>query len=354
MSVLLVLLLPPGVLFAQKLVQDTLIVSFASTDLAKPVAHFVIDSVIDRRHEDARVLGRYEKKKFLFIPVDLLVCTTKPLNHEILGVLQQSNRKSIDSLQFQIIIDEFMLSRKTNSLLYPRYILNAAISLFNESASSDSEYIGQLLYELKIRKPIFGNNMKEKYESTLRRWQQEFVENLYTIQENSDFHSLHLDNFRTQPYNGRPTNMLFGFDGILSSKSQMLDTEIYFSHREARKRFFRSGGYNIRYRDADDFEAIEFGLSNDYLFHRFSSNLLFRWKSQIMLGVNRWQDIQTTEHKLYDAVILDYSMSQSLVFNPIDKRSILVGIGLLENVFYVYSKGFQFQVGPLLHLGFKL
>jgi hypothetical protein len=148
--------------------------------------------------------------------------------------------------------------------------------------------------------------------------------------------------------------MLIGFDGMLGSNDNLLDNEIYFSHREAGKRFFRSGGYNIRYRNANDFESIEFGLSNDYLFYRLSPKLLLQGKSQIMFGLNRWKDIQTTKHKLYDAVILDYSMSQSLVFNPLDKRSILFGIGLMENIFYVYSKDFQFQAGPLLHLGIKL
>jgi hypothetical protein len=141
-TILLGFMLLQNVIYAQKFVQDTLWISFASTDLVKPVAHVVIDSVIDQRREETHLLARYEKKKFLFIPVDLVVCTKMPLNHEILAALKQPNFKPIDSLKFKIIIDEFILSRKTNSFIYPRYILNASISFFRQSSGSFSEYMG--------------------------------------------------------------------------------------------------------------------------------------------------------------------------------------------------------------------
>jgi hypothetical protein len=352
--ILLVFILLHNGSYAQKFVQDTLEISFNSNDLPEPVLEIAIDSIIDLRNKNQYVLGTTEKKKYLIIPVDLLICTKKPLSQEISEILPHQKSKPEKAIQFKIVIDEFILSRKGNSLLYPCYSLNAAISLYKQYTGSNSAYFGQLLYELKARKSILGDNLKKDYESVLQRWQREFIDDLSHIQKDGNFPAHSLDNFRRTLYHSRPINMLVGFDGILSLNGKILDNEIYFSHREARKRFFRSGGYNIRYRNTEDFESIEFGLSNDYLHIRFNPKLLLRWKSQIMFGVNRWKDIQTTEHKLYDAIILDYSISQSLIFNPLDKRSILFGIGLMENVFYVYSKSFQFQVGPLLHLGLKL
>ncbi len=49
----------PNVLNAQILVQDTLLLTFPDAGFVAPV---VMDSVIDKRGQDAHVLGTYEKK----------------------------------------------------------------------------------------------------------------------------------------------------------------------------------------------------------------------------------------------------------------------------------------------------
>ena len=58
--------------------------------------------------------------------------------------------------------------------------------------------------------------------------------------------------------------------------------------------------------------------------------------------------------EFYDAFIGDLSLSQSIVYNPLDKNSILFGIGLSEDLSYIYSKGLRFHTGILFHLGIKL
>ena len=136
-------------------------------------------------------------------------------------------------------------------------------------------------------------------------------------------------------------------------QNYLIDAEIYFSNREARNWFYRNG-YGIRYRDSDTFESIEFGLSVDYLHYRINPHLILKLKSQIFLGANNWKDYKTYEHDFYDAFIGDLTFSQSLLYNPLDKSSLILGIGLSEDFTYIYSKNFRIHAGILFHFGIKL
>jgi hypothetical protein len=73
-----------------------------------------------------------------------------------------------------------------------------------------------------------------------------------------------------------------------------------------------------------------------------------------MIGVNRWKDYQTYDHKLYDAIILDFALNQKVIFNPLDRNSLLVGFGISEDLSYIYSRGLNLQFGFLISLGLKL
>ena len=81
---------------------------------------------------------------------------------------------------------------------------------------------------------------------------------------------------------------------------------------------------------------------------------MFRLKSQIMLGINRWDDIDANGHDMWDIILVDVSFSQTIQFNPRSRGSILLGVGLMESANYVYSKGLRFQPGVVLQAGFKL
>ena len=309
--------------------------------------------MIDQRDEDPRLIGKYEKSKYLVIPVDLWLYTKNPLCNEIHETIQTPINND-DPLRFQLIIDEFRLTRKTNSFLYPRYLLFSSVQVYQSNVDSESRYMGKLLYESTSRKPFWGDKLKKGFESVTRNWHKELVRDINKL--SNDFKAQQapaLQNFRSGTYNAKPINMIAGVDVSVGTKDWITDWEVYFSHRETKKRFFRSG-YNIRYRNADIFESIEFGLSNDYLLYRWRPNIILRGKSQLQFGFNRWNDIKTTNHEIWDAFILDYSLSQSFIYNPIDKRSILFGLGLMENIYYIYSRRIQFQFGLLLNLGIKL
>lgn len=351
--VLFIFIFSNTILFPQTIVQDTLFISFSLPEPVK-LLNVAIDSVIDGRGELPRVIGEYEVDKYWFIPVDLLIRTEKSLSDEITQSMQLP--PGLDDLNhFSIIIDDFRVTKKTNSLFYPRYQLNASFQVHQQRDNGDAEYVGRLVYETVSRKPFFKDNLKKGFEAVVRNWQREFADDLDQISKDlSRSQPMTMENFRSRFDPVRRINMLSGTDVVVGTGGWLLDGAVFFSSREARRQFFRSGGYNLRYRNARDFESVESGLSVDYLFTRFRRNIILRGKSQLMLGVNRWKDIDLVDHKFYDVFIIDCSLSQCLLYNPLDRRSFLFGVGLFEGIYYIYSKGVQFQLGVLIHLGLKL
>jgi len=342
----------PGSLAGQTLVQDSLIVSFPKINDLKPV-NFCIDSVVDQREEPARFVGSYETKKYLFIPVDLFIYSQKPLNEEILETLAGFS-SSTDSPHFKLVINQFELVRNTKSLFYPRYLCQANLAVYQLQPSKNPVPVCRLIYESSAYKPLFGDKLRMGFNRVLHNWQCELQNNLaeITTQLKSNQEPV-LENLRPLDAPARPVNLIGGGDFIWGTRDWIVDGEIFFSPREAKRSFFRSG-YPLRYRRAHHFESIEFGFSNDYWFYRLDRKWIFRIKSQLMYGFNRWNDFKTTKHKLWDLFIGDYSLSQSLIFNPLDKSALTFGLGLQENVYYVYSQGVKFQIGLLLNLGVKL
>jgi hypothetical protein len=339
-------------LYAQKLVRDSILVSFENP-LLNNALKIPIDSIQDLRNESPRTIGKYEVTKFLLIPVDLDICTEKPLRIEILEALNLStNRSSLP--KFRLFINEFNLSKNSGSWLFPRYLLNATFQVFWHQSDS-AQFIGEILYEIVGRPAIFGGKLKTNFQKVINKWQQKFVTDLNTISNSLNaYKSPRLENLRTDIYTLKSTNLYGGISYIRYPNSHVIDGEMFFSHREAWRCFIRTGGYQIRFRNADDFESISFGLSRDYLFYRLSRDFVFKGKSQLMLGINRWKDIKNIDHEIYDALIFEYVLGQNVSYNVLDKHSILFGFGLQENVFYIYSKDWQFKIGFFIHLGIKL
>ncbi|MDM7925298.1 MAG: hypothetical protein QUS35_04690, partial [bacterium] len=161
-------------------------------------------------------------------------------------------------------------------------------------------------------------------------------------------------NFRPGTDPIKPLFMMIGADAAFSEGIRTVDAEVYFSRREASSRFFRSGGYNIRVRDENRFESIEFGLSKDYLFRRIHPRFLLRGKSLVLLGVNRWMNLASSPRHFADAFLFDCSLSQSVFFDALDRRSVVLGAGVQENLDYLWSRDWRFRVAVLFHAGVKL
>jgi hypothetical protein len=337
-------------IIAQNLVQDTLTISFKETpEINIPV---VIDTVIDARDENESFIGRYEVNKYWIVPVDLLIRSDDSLPSVIKKMF--SNEPSSSNLHFKLLIDKFQLNKNLNSYIYPHFKLNSSIQLYRLNESKEYEFIGRLIYESTHRENFFSDDIKEGFEAVVKKWQYDFTHDLRSISHDSLLSQLPLpENYRSENVQTQWINFYSGLDYIYGLKDYLIDGEIYFSDREARKLFYRNG-YGIRYRNSDTFESIEFGLSVDYLQYRINPRLIFKLKSQIFIGVNNWKDYKTYEHEIYDAFIGDLGFSQSLVYNPLDKNAFIFGIGIAEDITYIYSKDFRIHAGLLFHLGIKL
>ncbi len=337
-------------LYAQNLIQDTLLISFDKPENAGTGAR--IDTVLDSRDTHPRLLAEYEHTKYMFVPVDLLILSKNPLNEEIQNAVQGPGSPG-QGTGYKLVLDEFELTKRGVSLFYPHYQLYASVHIYESSGQADSNYIGQLLYEEKIHKPFFGDKLENGFKSVSSEWLKDMRADLGSLSSAENMSINSLQNFRAQKYYGRSVNMLSGIDIHGGTRDWLLDGEILFSSREAYKSYYRDG-YNIRYRNSRKYESIELGLSGDYLFYRLDRNFLFRAKSQLMLGFNSWNDLDTAKHKLWDAFIADYSLSQSIIYNPLDKSSLVFGLGISQDVYYIYSKKINFQLSFLLNLGLKL
>jgi hypothetical protein len=344
---------PQNQLQAQKFVRDSLVVHF-NTQLNQEKLPLGIDTIQDDRNLSPRNVGSYEIKKYLLIPVDLDIYITKPLREEIREIIPAVSSKQ-DSSGIGLVIKEFSVTKKSGGIFFTRYQLTSSFQIYWGKALNQERFIGELLYEINCRPAFFRDKISRGFQRVLDKWQLDFTDDIQHITYDLQTGQIpRLENLRFEIYSDKYVNMYNALDWVKYRDGFATDLEIFFSHREAQPRFIRSGGYQLRYKNSSDFESIGFALSVGNFFWRLDRIFLFKGKSQLVLGVNRWNNIQTTPHKIYDAFIFEFILNQSITYNPLDKRSLLIGIGLQQEIFYVYSKDWRCQIGPYVHLGIKL
>ena len=134
---------------------DTLHVSFP-LNLDKPLKPGLSIRVYDSRDEAPNVIGMYEKNKFYLIPVDLQIRLPSPLSESIQDIFPNPTPGKDSSTI--LMIQDFQVTVKSSSLLYPRYQLNAALKGY-QKIHEGSTYMGEWVYEATSRKPIFGGGL---------------------------------------------------------------------------------------------------------------------------------------------------------------------------------------------------
>lgn len=352
-SVIGIIILILGIdVYCQKLVQDTLIVSFQPSIKASSL-HIPV-TIEDQREAPGRYIGRDETTHYFFIPVDRLIYTEEPLSREILAKTRIDSSYHFHE-QLHLNIHYFRISEKSGSLLYPHYQLNASFSVFMHRKQQKPVYLGDLLYDTYSYKSFFSSNKKRGFSRVLGKWHSRFIDDINSMKkEDSQPYYPSLENLRSYVGEQKPLNMIIGGDIYIGSGFYVTDMQVFFSHQEAGKWFIRSGGYNLRYRNMKKYEAIEAGLSLDRLFYRLNDHFLCTLQSHIMIGINRWKHMDTGNYTLYDIFLGDISLSQSIQYNSIDQTSFIIGAGIYEELIYNYTDDYQFNLALLLKLGIKL
>jgi len=348
-----IFLLKSNQVWSQKLIADSLILDLkcALPDSQQNTAS--IDTVLDIRNiKDPRLIGISEITHFGIVPVDYHIKAHKPLNQIIQDVLPFRNSTKASSLSLGL--KHFEFSNQSQFWLFEKYRLKALLEIYNRVNADSLVPVGELIFNSGSTDFFINAKLKQGYEKVFGIWCQELVENLELV-------SLNFKNTQNPlPYNFRlfrsrsPWMQLYtGADFIYFQNGFLIDAYLTFTYPET-KRLFNKSATVLRFRQEKKFDSIEYGLINSSLNYRLNSHFILRFKYDLFLGINRWKDMNVTKHKAYDILIGDLSFSQSFLFFPIHKKTLFWGIGLFQNVYYVYSKVFQFQPGLIINVGMQL
>lgn len=329
---------------AQKLVLDTLIIHLnpvlpESIDI--PVS---IDSVMDLRTVDNPcLLSIDEIKQYAVIPVDRHILSAKPLAQ----VVQQALPFTPDSdTHISLGIRHLEFDKQTHFLFLNRSTLTASVQFICKGHTTPAVFYYEISFDRFYKNPP----LRASYQKNFTRFIHDLAADLSAY--SSTLSSKHDNPAEYHP--GSPWYFLHtGSDIIYTFSGYLIDGYLYFSHPETQRTALRTGGV-LRYRHENDFESLEYKLANDLLYYRLNKIAAIRLKSQLLLGINRWKDVNRVKHELYDAVIVDLSLAQSIHYFPVNRKTILLGVGIQESLYYIYSHGFQFQAGLLFHVGIQL
>ncbi len=351
--IFIILLSSPNVAQPQKLIADSLVLDLKCTLPDSPKNTAIIDTVLDIRNvNDPRLIGISEKTHYGIVPVDYHIKAHKPLNQIIREVFPCCDSTKAPALSLGL--KHFELSNRSQFWLFAKYRLKALLEIYNRTNPDSLLPIGEMIFNSGASEFFLSAKLKKGYEKVFRIWCQELADNLEAV-------SLNLNNNQNVlPYNfrhyrsGSPWMQLFtGTDFIYLQNGFLIDCYLSFSYPEI-KRLFSKSATILRFRREKNFDSIEYGLINSSLNYRLNSSFLLRFKYDLFFGINRWNDMDVKKHKVYDALIGDFSFSQSFLFFPIHKKTFFFGLGLYQNLYYVYSRDFQFQPGLIINAGLQL
>jgi hypothetical protein len=339
--------------YSQKLVQDSLVLRLNTSDFENLLFPFSIDTVLDFRSVfNPRLLGIDETEVYGLVPVDLHVLTSQPIT----DIIQEPFPKHPERLTTPLYIGlkNFEISNRPLLAVLKRYQINARVLMLHKSTGDSLIAQGELLFESGVTRFFLRSKLKSGYEQAFQKWLHALTGDLSTMAQ------YHQNTQHELPYNYRiyspkaPWMQLrIGGDVILVPDGFLIDGQLNFVYPEHKRSLFYSPRL-IRFRRQETFDAIEFGMLKTALQHRLTNKYCLEIRTNLLLGLNRWKDVETTSHKIYDALISDFSLSQSLFYFPKDTRSVIFGIGFHQNLYYIYSMGIQFQVGLLFKIGMQL
>lgn len=165
LSLVLICFMPPDIQ-SQKLIQDSLVLNFEK-DLSKTIQFPIkIDTVFDFRDVPySRLIGIDEVNKYVFVPVDLHLVTSRPFADVVRKALPDAapgvkNHLSLGICHFDI--------SKRGRFLFKRYQINALVRLYHTSNADSLTPFGELIFESSLTKFFKTGKIKTGYESAFR------------------------------------------------------------------------------------------------------------------------------------------------------------------------------------------
>ena len=338
---------------SQKLVQDSLVLQLNTSDFENFSFPFSIDTVLDLRSASKpRLLGIDETEVYGLVPIDLFILTPQPLT----AIIHETFPKDTDMSpsHFSLGIKNFELSNRPFLIVLKRHQINARILFLHKSYGDSLIPQRELIYESGVTHFFLKGKLKTGYEQAFQKWLYALADDLSVVAEHSR------DSQHELPYNYRlyssktPWMQLrVDSDVIILPDGFLLDGQLHFVYPEHNRMLFYSPRI-IRLRSQNTFDAIEFGLLRTTLQYRLTNKYCLEFCANLLLGFNKWKDVETTQHKIYDALIGDLSMSQCFSFFPKDTKTVLFGVGFHQDLYYIYSQKIKFNAGLMLQIGMQL
>ena len=340
----------PFASYYQKLIQDSL-----QLDLRIPETNShrsVVAGVEDcRGGTDSRVVAIDEVKHFNFIPVDQRIYLKQPLDQMISQLFR------VDSLNHKeaayLKIQHFELEKRSRFLFCKQYCLHALICVGIHEETNSFLPKGELMYDLSHTRFFIGGSLKKGYKGIIESWLSAFPDDIASVQKSSQAEVPLPYHFRLYDESNPWMQLCSSVDFMITARSYLIDAQMYFVYPEVSQLFWE-GARVLRYRHQKTFESIEWGLINGSIKYRLNPTWISGCRFNLFLGINRWKNMNHVDHKLYDAVISDFSIMQNIYYHPRNVRTLTWGLGLFQSISYVYSEKFNFEAGITLHVGMQL
>jgi hypothetical protein len=332
--------------FSQKYICDSLQISFGI--VSNPKTPLLIDSVIDSRDILTGTQIRIsERKKYVYIPVDFYYVTKHPLTKEIALLFTDS---LASDTAFKLVIERFELNYRES--FKPVTQLIAQIKVYSGIKSTQKKLLGTLAYEIVGDKPKKGKE-QESFEILITRWVANFQTDIVKLkhgagaQRSTGFCNYFPPDTKTGQSIYTEASVLFGI------QSYIIDGDLGFYDPEATPRVFRRTSF-IRYRNEKRYESIAFGSRSYHFYYRLNDKFMADVGQRVCVGLNRWKDMDTYDHKLYDIVHIDVGLKAGIYYYPFGKRSVVAGLVTTHDLIYVYCMGSYYlpAIGMVVGINF--
>ena len=325
----------------QSYVADTIRVKIQKNDSIK-FRHSL--KIVDNRIVDHRFISVYEKKKWLFFPIDQIVITNQPVAE---GLMSYQKKGSFN--KYLLNIHEYYI-QQTSSLFKCIFKLNGALEL-SELDNTDTTFLGTFYYEQSLQKS------KKLTDST---GYSEAL-NFYTNQIISDLNAVCSDTTEiTKPgdYHFRRgvkaahKNLYITSDVYYGFTFWGFDAEVYFSDPEPSEKFSRKSRM-FRYLNYGNRESVAISRKVSLFNYRLSNQWLFQNKHAFLLGFNKWHDIDEEKRTIEEIFLFQLTASQRICYNRLDRKGFTFGIGLMEEASYILYNYPTFSLGFVISCGYK-
>jgi hypothetical protein len=334
--------------YGQKFVSDSLIVKFGRSDLQKINA--AVDTIFDKRNFKPNCIAITERKKYYNVPIDYRILTSEPLN---VGVKEMFSNKqdSITDTKYRLEIKEFNIIAESK-FFKKNYTCNSIISIYSVKNNINT-YKGTLIYETQNAIKKNKKQPQTEYEAFIDSWKVLFATDMNAIVQHSPIDSTFSPPNLVKKQSDFRKNMIISSDVAIGMGSWIVDGEIMFSHPEPQRQFYRQGNI-LRYRHEKKYESLEFSIANKQYNYRLNNNFVFVLKPKLFWGLNYWNNNEYSKHGLQDILLFDFSATQSILYNPFYKRSIICGLGIMESATWIYSEQVKFKPCVVFQIGIKL